>query len=571
MKRKHIQKTVLSLTLVIALVLGIIPLDHFIMVAQAATNHNINYIDADGNQQTANQVDIVTDSMDDADNLFASDNGWLYVPAGSNITLSKAINNGSTEHNLILGDGATLTVNGQFYFKKASLNIYCQSGGTGKLVINGACDGNAIFCVANSKTLTINGGTVEVTNTSTGSSAHAYDGGNLVMNGGTASFTANTSTHNSYGIYTNVYFNGGVLTAMGEDGGIYGITTLNYKSESDRITSNSYKGDVTVANGKVFKDASDNYYADSLNSTEKSAIAGKTIQPATDVYAVNIGSLTNGRITADCRGARSGETVTLTVTPSTHYEIGTVSYNDGSDHEITPEGGVYSFTMPAANVVVSAAFNATSSTPMGNWIDYKATETLPQSEDGETIYISTAEQLALYAYNVNHDVKNSKGFYCARTVELQNDIDLSGHYWIPIGYSINIYFNGNFKGNGHKITGLNINDETQYEHVGLFGFYQAKSNVSITDLTIADFTIDAPSSCFVGAIAGYDGGNAFSNCFVVNGSITAKEMAGCIAGHMNGTLSGNCYANCTVTISDTQKTTNIGAGNYSSEIGRAHV
>ena len=523
--------------------------------AWATTNNNISYIDANGNPQTASRVDVVNESMDDNDYLFASSNGWLYV--NSDVTLTKATNNGTMDTNIILGDGATLTINGWTYFSGVSLTIYCQSGRTGKLVINGTYSNDCIFGIARTKKLTINGGIVEVTNTS----GHGYGGGTLIMNGGTATFTGS-----GYGIYTNVIFNGGNLTVNGS--GIDERTTLNYKSESDRIMSNGYNGDVTVVNGKVFKDVSGNFYSGTLNSTEKSAIAGKTLQPATDVYAVNIGSLTNGRITANRRGALSGETVTLTVTPSTHYEIGTVSYNDGSDHEITPVGGVYSFTMPAANVVVSATFNTTSSTPTGNWIDYKATETLPQSEDGETIYISTAEQLALYAYNVNHDVQNSKGYYCARNVELQADIDLSAHYWIPIGYSSSHYFNGNFNGNGHKITGLNINinDGTKYEYVGLFGYYYTGSNGSrsITDLTIADFSIDAPSSRVVGAIAGI-GYSDISNCFVVNGSITASEKAGCIAGHMNGTLSGNYYANCTVNISNTQKTTNIGAGNYSSD------
>ena len=521
--------------------------------AWATTNYNISYIDANGNAQTASQVDVVDESMDDDDYRFSSGNGWLYV--NSDVTLTKATNNGSVDTNIILGDGKTLTINGWTYFSGASLTIYCQSGGTGKLVINGTYSNDCIFGIARTKTLTINSGIVEVTNTS----GHGYGGGTLIMNGGTATFTGSAS-----GVYTNVIFNGGNLTVNGS--GIDESTTLNYKSETDRIKSNGYNGDVTIADGKVFKDGNGNFFSGTLNSTEKSAIAGKTLQPATDVYAVNIGSLTNGRITADRRGALSGETVTLTVTPLTHYEIGTVSYNDGSDHEITPEEGVYSFTMPAANVVVSATFNATSSTPTGNWIDYKATETLPQSEDGETIYISTAEQLALYAYNVNNDVKNSKGYYCARNVELQADIDLSAHYWIPIGYSSSYYFNGNFNGNGHKITGLYIDDETKYDYVGLFGYYYTGSNGSrsITDLTIADFSIDAPSSRVVGAIAGI-GYSDISNCFVVNGSITASEKAGCIAGHMNGTLSGNYYANCTVTISNTQKTTNIGAGNYSSD------
>ena len=57
----------------------------------------------------------------------------------------------------------------------------------------------------------------------------------------------------------------------------------------------------------------------------------------------------------------------------------------------------------------------------GNWADYKATS-LTESDDHETIYISTAAELALFAYNANTDARNAVGYYCARTVELLADV-----------------------------------------------------------------------------------------------------------------------------------------------------
>ena len=115
--------------------------------------------------------------------------------------------------------------------------------------------------------------------------------------------------------------------------------------------------------------------------------------------------------------------------------------------------------MLALALLTATAAQGAWAQPSGNWADYKATETLPQSNDGETIYISTAAELALYAYNVNYDVKNSKGYYCARTVELQADIDLSAHYWTPIGNRSGFYFNGKFNGNGHVITGMTVTND----------------------------------------------------------------------------------------------------------------
>ena len=61
-----------------------------------------------------------------------------------------------------------------------------------------------------------------------------------------------------------------------------------------------------------------------------------------------------GTVTADKATATAGETVTLTVTPSnSNYEVVSVTVNDEA---ITPVEGVYSFTMPAADVNVVATF-----------------------------------------------------------------------------------------------------------------------------------------------------------------------------------------------------------------------
>ena len=251
------------------------------------TLNNINYIDANGNTQTASQVTVVSTGMQGSDNgQFKSQvlGNWLYVQ--SSVTLENASNYGTNGvANLILGDGATLTINGKLKFQNGmSLNIYCQSGGTGKLVINGQEDG-AVLSMANYSTLTINGGTVEVTNTSSSSSGLSCN--TLVMNGGTATFTGGDST--GHGIDANVTFNGGKLTATGGSNGLNGIyenTTINWKNATDRIKANSYGGNVTIADGKYAKDASGNAYGGTLTNAQKSAIANVELQPATeDEYA----------------------------------------------------------------------------------------------------------------------------------------------------------------------------------------------------------------------------------------------------------------------------------------------
>ena len=68
----------------------------------------------------------------------------------------------------------------------------------------------------------------------------------------------------------------------------------------------------------------------------------------------------NGTVTTDKPTARYGETVTLTITPAEGYAFDRLQVMDG-ETEIpvsTPTEGTYTFTMPAADVTVSASFKA---------------------------------------------------------------------------------------------------------------------------------------------------------------------------------------------------------------------
>lgn len=80
-------------------------------------------------------------------------------------------------------------------------------------------------------------------------------------------------------------------------------------------------------------------------------------------YALTIdGEITNGTVSADKESANAGDIITLTVTPAAEYVATNVSYNGTT---ITPVNNVYSFTMPAQAVTVTATF-AKSSTGVDN-------------------------------------------------------------------------------------------------------------------------------------------------------------------------------------------------------------
>ncbi|WP_425803383.1 cell wall-binding repeat-containing protein [Desulfitobacterium sp. Sab5] len=102
------------------------------------------------------------------------------------------------------------------------------------------------------------------------------------------------------------------------------------------------------------------YYSakDTTNAVETwfLTVPGVTVATTT-TYTVTSSPLTGGTITASPTSATSGSAISLTITPNAgmRLQAGSLKYNDGTtDHPISGTG----FTMPAANVTVSAVFEA---------------------------------------------------------------------------------------------------------------------------------------------------------------------------------------------------------------------
>ena len=77
------------------------------------------------------------------------------------------------------------------------------------------------------------------------------------------------------------------------------------------------------------------------------------------VYKVEIAATSYGIITTDKEAYEEGETVIVTITANTGYEMESISTNPKSSTGIRKIGdGVFSFTMPASDVKVTVRFNA---------------------------------------------------------------------------------------------------------------------------------------------------------------------------------------------------------------------
>ena len=122
-------------------------------------------------------------------------------------------------------------------------------------------------------------------------------------------------------------------------------------------------------------------------------------------------------------------------------------------------------------------------TPSGNWLD--------KDGSGNWLYIGSGigsagtscvevniynvEQLARFCRNVNDNyyLQGTNFYYKNANVYLCADLDMSAHYWTPIGTQGNP-FGGNFYGQGHTIDGVYIKTQVADDGVerafGLFGF-----------------------------------------------------------------------------------------------------
>ena len=136
---------------------------------------------------------------------------------------------------------------------------------------------------------------------------------------------------------------------------------------------------------------------------------------------------------------------------------------------------------------------------------------------GGVYSISTVEELVALA-----DYINAGNIASAMTFVLGADIDLSSiSNWTPIGKGgANIEFTGTFDGNGHVISNLTINDDTNFNYCGLFGYAEGATiqNVALTDAMIEATSTDA------GVLVGHADAIIVTNCYAT-GSVYGRSYA----------------------------------------------
>ncbi len=151
----------------------------------------------------------------------------------------------------------------------------------------------------------------------------------------------------------------------------------------------------------------------------------------------------------------------------------------------------------------------------------------------EPYIISNASDLAGLSVLVN------KGNdFSGKYIRLEDDIDLSGKQWMPIGNSNN-NFRGIFDGNNHIIKNLTIGSEIEKSDIDCAGLFGSVDNSELLNIGLIDLEI------FINA--GNVGGLVGDNSGDIKNSYAINTITGTTTGGLVGNNSGNILNSYAIT------------------------
>ena len=178
----------------------------------------------------------------------------------------------------------------------------------------------------------------------------------------------------------------------------------------------------------------------------------------------------------------------------------------------------------------------------------------------KVISVSTYEQLQgmAMASTVGVDLTG-------KTIELTNDIDLTGKDWKPFGFDGTNVFSGTIDGKGHTIKGLSPNgynpttivaNVTNQAKGVAYGFICVAKDATVKNINFVDVNIAIENGLAVGAVVGDARGSSLTiENVTVSGSVSAMDKVGGFVG-----LAGyNGSENFDLTIKNSTNNANITA------------
>ena len=238
-------------------------------------------------------------------------------------------------------------------------------------------------------------------------------------------------------------------------------------------------------------------------------------------------------LTADCYGGTAPSTLPGEWIANGQKPYCTLNYQSeyGALPEPTRQGYIFAGWFTAASggseVNSNTTMGAANATIYARWVDSwvkDMSDDDPVQDQADGYYkIDSAEKLARLAYLVNSNANNGK--WASYQYKQTADINLSAHYWQPIGNATHP-FKGTYDGTTFDIhnmkTYCGANDYEAYNGVGMFGKISGA-----TIKNVNNYYVNIKGRQRTGAIAGRDDSSTIQNC-KVTGSVTGT--AGYIGG-----------------------------------------
>ena len=292
---------------------------------------------------------VVNNTELSVNGLTTSGNQWgINIDQGSRVTLSNA--------EIVEGDSVV------FEGQDGSGSLTVESGSFQNIKTQGASTGG---------TLTINGGTIASVSNEAGADV-AITGGTVtgqVSNSGSGSISVTGGSFTTADVEAFVDPDQTVILTLDPAGGSCQVKTLAVASgaavgtlpvpvrEGHRFTgwSTAASGGTAVTEDTTF-DAAATLYA----QWEQESSSGDSDSGDTDGdYLITVDRVSGGTLRVNPGRADKGDTVTITVTPKSGYELKKLTVTDsrGDAVETRSAGeGRYTFVMPGSRVNVSASF-----------------------------------------------------------------------------------------------------------------------------------------------------------------------------------------------------------------------
>ena len=495
--------------------------------------------------------------------LIANVDGGTLAPSDSVVTVATI----STGQNIILDlagytISATLDTNGNTYGmaqvirNEGILTVKDSSAdGTGKISASTSygCTATVRNEGENSK-LTIESGEIS----SDGGNAIRNQNGLLTINGGKitttgqfASFDNGTAAIHNRG---DVVINGGYFSTEYQAPMWYGLGADNSTTEINGGTFTSINsgvdiqggdGAVRVTGGKFHVSPIDyvapGYYVNQSDSYYVVGSAGTSVTVTTFDQLKNALADTSNTVNITVSGTVT-VTEDITVSETACLFIPSGATLAVEDADLMLNGYLINQGTLDVSGIGSGFVNN-----LIRYVDDGGTITgLPTANHDGVYEIATAAQLQLMHFVMLANGDSSGIFH--GDITLENDIDLTGYQFLPLGYDCATAFGGTLDGQGHSITGLTIE-----RSAGDIGLFSVSDSANFKNLTISNASLTTQSGIMGTLVGELYGSSNFMN-ITVSGTYTnaASYYCGGWIGYMGGSEGDTAnFVNCQNTMNVT--------------------